>query len=114
MLFSFIIGLAFAVEDSGEEEEEKTLASETEELELYEGLFDIYHDPKTGSSKMLIREDQLDREFIYFAQTRNGVLDAWQFKGSYKGSSVFTIHKAYDRIEFIEQNTRFYFDPNNN
>lgn len=115
MIFSLILGLAIAEEDTEEEEEEEeiTIASETEDFENYEGLFDLYHDPETGNTKMVVREDQLDREFIYFAQTRNGVLDAWQFKGSYKGSSVFTIQKSYDHIEFIEENTRYYFDPEN-
>lgn len=116
MFFSLVLGLALAEEDTKqteETEEEATIASETEDFENYEGLFQLYHDPETGKTKMVVREDQLNQEFIYFAQTRNGVLDAWQFKGSYKGSSVFTIQKSYDRIEFIEQNTSYYFNPEN-
>lgn len=114
MLFSLILGLAFAEPEEDEtEEEEKTLADETKDFEIQEGLFNLFQDLETGDVRILIQEDQLNTEFIYFAQTRNGVLDARQFKGSYKDSSVFKIQKSYDRIEFVEQNTMYYFDPSN-
>src|SRR5690606_26402971 len=34
-------------------------------------------------------------------------------RGSYNDSKVFKIEKFFDRIEFIVQNTSFYFDPEN-
>ena len=53
MLFSLILGFAFAEDDTGEEE--ISIASETEDFENYEGLFDLYHDPETGNTKMVVR-----------------------------------------------------------
>ena len=63
---------------------------------------------------MLISEDQIGKEFIYFSQIADGVLDAGRInRGSYRGSKVFKIEKYFNNIEFITQNTSFYFDPNN-
>jgi len=94
-----------------EEEEEKTIAEIVEEFTKVEGLFELYQDPKTGSVKMLIEQDHLDEEFIYFVQTMDGVLEASHFRGSYRGSTVIKLNKSFDKIEFIEQNTQYFFDP---
>jgi len=78
-----------------------------------DGLFKIYQDTITGSLQMIITKDQIDKEFIHFNQVANGVLDAGRFRGAYGGSKVFKIKKYFDKIEFVTQNTSFYFDPNN-
>ncbi|REJ72719.1 MAG: hypothetical protein DWQ28_00135, partial [Proteobacteria bacterium] len=64
-----------------EEEEEKptTIAELTEEMDRIDGLFTMFRDPKTGATKMLLQDDQLDSEFIYFKHTMNGVTDAGAF-----------------------------------
>ncbi|WP_241910433.1 zinc-dependent metalloprotease [Pseudotamlana carrageenivorans] len=61
---------------------------------------------------MLISEDQIGKEFIYFSQVVDGVMDAGRInRGSYNDSKVFKIEKYFNKIEFITQNTSFYFDP---
>lgn len=60
---------------------------------------------------MIISEDQIGKEFIHFNQIANGVVDAGAFRGSYRGSKIFKIVKFYNKIEFVEQNTSFYFNP---
>lgn len=93
---------------------EKTIAELVKSSRKIDGLFPIYQDTITGSLQMLIPFNHIDKEFIYFSQIANGVLDAGRMnRGSYMGSNIFKIEKYFDKIEFITQNTSFYFDPEN-
>ncbi len=108
--------LSFAnAEDEGKSEDGEesipTIAEEVDGWTHFAGLFDLYLDPETGSVSMVLDVDDLNKEYIHFAQTRDGVLESGHFRGSYRGESVFRIQKSYDRIEFIQENTSFYFDP---
>jgi hypothetical protein len=60
---------------------------------------------------MVISEDQLGKEYIYFTQVADGVLDAGMFRGAYGDSKVFKVNKYFNKIEFVTQNTSFYYDP---
>ncbi|NNF01000.1 MAG: DUF5117 domain-containing protein [Pyrinomonadaceae bacterium] len=92
---------------------EKTIADLVKNHKKIEGLFPVYQDEKTGSLKMLISEDQIGKEFIYFSQIADGVLDAGAFRGAYRGSKVFKVKKYFNKIEFVTQNASFYFDRSN-
>ncbi|MBI1221701.1 MAG: DUF5117 domain-containing protein [Bacteroidetes bacterium] len=87
-----------------------TIASKTKGWTKIDGLFTMYQDTATGSSYMVINKNQLDHEFIYFAYTENGVIQAGHFRGSYRDNEVFKIRKNYDKIEFVKENKSFYFD----
>ena len=89
----------------------KKISEVTKRSKKIEGLFDLYQDTINGSMKMVIREDQIGKEYIYFSQIADGILDAGSYRGSYNGSKVFKIEKYFNRIEFIVQNTSSYFDP---
>lgn len=78
----------------------------------YSGLFTFYQDSLSGASYLQIDDSHLNKEYIYFSQFSNGVLEAWSFRGSYNQAMVFRINKYYNRIEFVFQNTTSYFDPN--
>lgn len=90
---------------------EKSIADLTKKSKKIEGLFTIYQDTTNGSIQMLVSEDQLNKEFIYFSQIADGVSDAFSFRGAYRGSRVFTIKKYYNKIEFISKNNSYYFNP---
>ena len=93
---------------------EKTINDVVKSSKKIEGLFTLYRDTITGSIHMLVNENQLNNEFIYFSQISEGVADIGRIiRGSYNDSKVFKIEKFFDRIEFIVQNTSFYFDPEN-
>jgi hypothetical protein len=79
-------------------------------LDKIEGLFNLYRDKDKGNLFIEITKDQLDKEFIHFSYIENGLTDAGFFRGNFRGSKVFKIQKYYNRIEFIQENTRFYFD----
>lgn len=78
-----------------------------------DGLFPLYQDTLTGNVFMLIKKEQLDKEYIYFSYTVDGVVAAGHFRGSFRDNKVFTIKRYFDKIEFVVQNTGYYFDPNN-
>lgn len=78
-----------------------------------EGLFTLYQDTTNGAMYMLVKKDQLDQTYIYFSYTENGVVAAGHFRGAFRDNKVFNIRRYFDRIEFVEQNTRFYFDTTN-
>ncbi len=92
---------------------EKSFRDITKKCDRIEGLFDLYQDEKDGTVYLAVKPNQLDREFIYFSQTRNGVVETGHFRGDYADARVFTIRKNFDRLEFAMENTSFYFDPDN-
>ena len=89
-----------------------SIKSLTKSSKKIEGLFTIYQDTVTGSVKLLIKQDQLNKDFIYFSQIADGVTEAGQFRGSYQGSSVFHVKKYFNKLDFYAPNTSFYFDKN--
>ena len=80
------------------------------DAEKIEGLFTLYRDKAKGNLYLEVTADQLNKEYIHFSYIENGVTDAGFFRGNFRGSKVFKIQKYYDRIEFVQQNTRYYFD----
>lgn len=78
-----------------------------------EGLFTLYQDTASGAMYMLVKKDQVNQSFIYFSYTENGVVAAGHFRGSFRDNMVFNIKRYFDRVEFVEQNTGFYFDSAN-
>lgn len=89
---------------------DKSIADLTKSSKKIEGLFTIYQNTVTGSVKLLVKEDQLNKDFIYFSQIANGVTDAGAFRGSFRANSVFHVTKYFNRLEFLAPNTSFYFD----
>jgi hypothetical protein len=81
-----------------------------EKSKAHEGFFTIYQDTTDGSTKMAIHYDQLDREIIYFGVSRDGVLEAGHFRGLYRDNKVIKVRRYFDKLEFVDVNTRYYFD----
>lgn len=102
-------------EEASDKEEkkkkEKTIADLVEDHTAMDGLFKLYQDPEKGTLQMEIRADQLDKEYIYFSHTADGVVEGGHFRGQYRNQKVFKIAKHFDQIEFLEINPYFYFDP---
>ena len=112
---SLVVSTAAWSAEGGQPEMEakpKTLAELVAESDRIEGLFTLFRDRKTGKVRMLVRKDQLDQEFIYFAQASNGLPQVgFIVRGTYLVNDVVTLRRHFDRIEFVAENTRFYFDP---
>ncbi len=90
----------------------KTIAQIVKSSKKTEGLFPIFQDTLTGTIRMVISDAHLNKEYIYFSQIADGATDAGRIiRGTYRESKVFKIKKYFNKIEFITQNTSFYFDP---
>jgi len=90
-----------------------TVADKTKGNKKMEGLFTIYQDTVTGSLQMYIRKDQLDKEFIYQSFSISGPTTLFLNQSMHRNTAVYKIKKAFDKLEFSEVNTNFYYDQQN-
>lgn len=95
-------------------DDKPTIASKIKTCITIPGMFTLYQDTTNGKVYMLIKKDQLGKNFIHFTYTENGVIEAGAHRGQFRGSRIFKINKYYDNLEFEQVNTAFYFDPKNN
>ncbi|MBK9329450.1 MAG: zinc-dependent metalloprotease [Sphingobacteriales bacterium] len=91
----------------------KSIKEVTEKCRKTSGLFNLYQDTINGKTYLEITEDKIGKEYIYFAYVLDGIIDAGYARGGYKDNSIFKIVRYFDRIDFVLQNTSFYFDKNN-
>jgi hypothetical protein len=94
--------------------------SDIKELETYtrkfikkEGLFTLYQDTTTGTTYMVIKKDQIDKEFIYFCHTVDGISAAGHYRGNFRDNKIISIRKYFNKIDIVHENTHFYFDNQN-
>ncbi len=111
VMFFALAGCSGAPDGSGTEGGEASFDSIVKKSEHLEGLFDVYRDKKTGETYLAIRPDQVDEEFIYNAMVTDGVVEAGTFRGAFGDNKIISIRRHFDRIEFVTENTAFYFDP---
>ena len=78
-----------------------------------DGLFTLYQDTTTGSLQMYVKKDQLGKEYIYQSFSMGGPTSLFLHQNMLRQTFIFKIQKAYDKLEFLEENTNFYYDKNN-
>lgn len=78
-----------------------------------DGLFTIYQDTATGSVQLYVKKSQLGKEFIYQSFSISGPTALFLNQSMHRATAVFTIKKAFDKIEFSQVNTSFYYDAAN-
>ena len=101
------------ITDKKKDEKSKTLEDFIKSSKKIEGLFDIYQDTITGQVQMLIRDDQLNKDYIYGSQIADGVVRTAGFRGQYKDEKILNFKKFFNKIEISAVNSNFYFDENN-
>ncbi len=90
-----------------------TIASKTKSAIKYEGLMTVYQDTTDGKTYLLLKKDQIGKEFIYWSYSENGLARVGLFRGSFRNNAMFRITRYFDRIDFEMLNTNFFFDPAN-
>ncbi|MBC7381458.1 MAG: zinc-dependent metalloprotease [Bacteroidia bacterium] len=90
-----------------------TIADKIKSCKKLEGLFPLYQDTASGNVFVLLKKEQINKQYIYFSYTVDGVVAAGHFRGSFRDNKLFTIKRYFDKIEFTVLNTGFYFDPAN-
>ena len=111
LLVFVLAGCSGGAGDSGSEGEAVSFASIVEKSEHHEGLFDVYRDKKSGETYLAIKPDQIDQEFIYHAVVTDGVVEGGTFRGAFADNKIISIRRHFNRIEFVNNNASFYFDP---
>jgi len=100
------------VTDKPKEEEKEYIEDKVEDFESSEGFIQVYQDPETSSLYFRIKESQLNKEIIYFAHVKDGVVTARKNRGSYLDNGVLKFEKHFDTIRLLRVNTNFTFDKN--
>ncbi|MCE3282930.1 MAG: hypothetical protein K0Q66_1667 [Chitinophagaceae bacterium] len=90
-----------------------SVAEKTKGNKKHAGLFTLFQDTATGSLQMYIRKDQLGKEFIYQSFSISGPTSLYLNQSMHRQTAVFQIQRVYDRLEFTEVNTKFWYDQNN-
>lgn len=88
----------------------KSIAEFTKDMTLSEGLLPIYRSKQTGEAYLLLTAEHLEREYILFAYTENGVPRAGHFRGRFHDERIVRFQRDFDRILLIAENTGFHFD----
>lgn len=101
-----------AIDESIEEEEkeEEYIKDITKEFSKYEGFFEAYQDTETSAIYLVVDEEQLNKEFIYFAHVVDGVVASRRNRGSYLDNGIFKIEKYFDTLRLSRINTAFSLD----
>ncbi|HTN07197.1 zinc-dependent metalloprotease [Agriterribacter sp.] len=90
-----------------------TIAEKIKSSKKTDGLFTIYQDTATGSIQLYIKKDQLGKEYIYQSFSMGGPTRLYLNQNMIRATFVFSIAKPFDKLEFAQQNTNFYYDPSN-
>jgi hypothetical protein len=90
-----------------------SLAEKTKGNKKIEGLFTVYQDTVNGALQLFIKKDQLGKEYVYQSFSISGPTSLYLNQSMHRNTSVFKIVKAFDKLEFQQVNTRFYYDSNN-
>ena len=111
LLVFVLAGCSGGAGDSGSEGEAVSFADIVKKSEHHEGLFDVYRDKESGETYLAIKPDQVDQEFIYHAVVTDGVVESGTFRGAFADNKIISIRRHFNRIEFVNNNASFYFDP---
>ncbi len=79
--------------------------------ERSDGLLPFWRDQRDGGVYLELSKEHLDRDYIYFSHTVNGVVAARHFRGRYGDSRIVRFQRRFDRVDVVAVNTSFYFDP---
>ena len=101
--------------DSADKDEDEdglpSIASMVDDAELFEGFFDLYRSADDGTVHLRIPTNRLEEELIYTATVTDGVVETGLFRGQYRDNKIVKLQRHFNRIDIVQPNTRFYFDP---
>lgn len=104
---------AIAVAADTAKSKKPTIADKTKSCRKIEGLLTVYQDTVTGSVQLFIKKAQIGKEFIYQSFSISGPTALSLNQSMHRSNEIFKIAKAFDKLEFHEVNTKFYYDKNN-
>ena len=112
-LIGFLSISIFTEEDNKKEEKDDGLEAFLDDLTHFEGLIDVYRNDNDGKVYFLIKKEQLEKEFIYFAHILDGIVEAGTWRGNYLDNGIIKFIKYFDQIRIDRVNTAYVFDETN-
>ena len=99
--------------DSSKAKKPASVSEKVKSSHKIDGLFTLYQDTATGSLQIYVKKNQLGKEFIYQSFSMGGPTSLFLNQNMIRATWVFEIQKAFDKLEFSQVNTNFYYDKNN-
>ena len=90
-----------------------SVADKVKTSKKIDGLFTLYQDTATGSVQFYVKKNQLGKEYIYQSFSMGGPTSLFLHQNMIRTTWVFKIKKTFDKLEFSQVNTNFWYDPNN-
>ena len=90
-----------------------TVADKVKSSKRTEGLFTVYQDTATGSVQLYVKKNQLGKEYIYQSFSMGGPTSLYLNQNMIRATWVFRIKKNFDKLEFSEVNTNFWYNSEN-
>ena len=83
------------------------------EFKELNGFMNILHETEEDKYYLIIEEDKINKEFIYFAYILNGPQDVGASGGSMGDGSILEFRKFKDDIALYKINTKYKYDDSN-
>ena len=112
-IIGFLSISIFSDEDIKKEEKEDGLEAFLNDLTHFPGLIDVYRNDDDGKVYFLLKKNQLEKEFIYFAHILDGIVEAGTWRGNYLDNGIIKFVKYFDQIRIDRVNTAYVFDETN-
>jgi hypothetical protein len=90
-----------------------SVKDKTKSSKKHEGLFTLYQDTITGSVQLYVRKDQLGKEYLYQSFSMGGPTELFLHQNMIRATFPFKVEKSFDKLEFKQMNTNFFYDKNN-
>ena len=90
-----------------------SVADKVKSSKKTDGLFTIYQDTANGSVQMYVKKSQLGKEYIYQSFSMGGPTSLFLHQNMIRTTWIFRIKKTFDKLEFSQVNTNFWYDQNN-
>lgn len=90
-----------------------TVADKVKSSKKMDGLFTVYQDTANGSVQMYVKKNQLGKEYIYQSFSMGGPTSLFLHQNMIRTTWIFRIKKSFDKLEFSQVNTNFWYDPQN-
>jgi hypothetical protein len=90
-----------------------SIADKVKGSKKIEGLFTLYQDTASGSLQIYVKKTQLGKDFIYQSFSMGGPTSLFLNQNMIRATWVFKIRKEFDKLEFSQVNTNFWYDSTN-
>ncbi|MEM0954253.1 MAG: zinc-dependent metalloprotease [Pseudomonadota bacterium] len=110
-LLPLLLIVACSAEPPPAESDAPTLESVLANSEHVPGFIDSYRDRDSGELYFVVTPEQLDVDILHFASFLDGNAATYTQRGVFADESVIRLHRVFKRLQFLKQNTAFYFDP---